>query len=89
MESKKLGLLVVATAVVVLAAMAPPVTAARFELKPLSIITDANIRNPLANIYWVDMPVENCLKRGSFTGDCAECCSQKCQNFAGARPICF
>ncbi|KAK8654966.1 hypothetical protein V6N13_107561 [Hibiscus sabdariffa] len=67
MECKKFSLLLVATAAVLLVSVAPPATAARNKALPLSIIADANIRNPLANIFWVDMPTEECYAKERIT----------------------
>ncbi|KAK8697310.1 hypothetical protein V6N13_113462 [Hibiscus sabdariffa] len=89
MESKKFAFLLVATVVVILGTVAPPVTAARNELMPWTIVTDGNIRNPFANIFWVDnIPAENCYKKGSYTINCSDCCSKRCATIQTPYPIC-
>ncbi|KAK8629728.1 hypothetical protein V6N13_078557 [Hibiscus sabdariffa] len=65
MECKKLALLLVGMAAVLLSVMSPTVTAARNEVMTFSII---NIRNPLANLFLVDKPAENCIP--SRSGAC-------------------
>ncbi|KAK8675048.1 hypothetical protein V6N13_033121 [Hibiscus sabdariffa] len=60
-------------AIVLLVATAPTVVAACNEVKPFSIV---NIRNPMANIFWMEKPVGNCFDSGY--SPCYEhlaCCS--------------
>ncbi|KAK8612256.1 hypothetical protein V6N13_092375 [Hibiscus sabdariffa] len=88
MGSNKSGsaLLLVAMAAMLLFATAPTVTAARNDAMSLSIIPNANIRNPLADIFFVesDTAANDCLPSGS--GPCfggIMCCSGKCFTFPG------
>ncbi|KAK8675060.1 hypothetical protein V6N13_033133 [Hibiscus sabdariffa] len=86
MGSNKSALLLVAMAAMLLFATPPTVTAARNEVMPLSIIPNANIRNPLANFFLVesDNAANDCYPPGS--GPCfggMMCCSGKCFTFPG------
>ncbi|KAK8675040.1 hypothetical protein V6N13_033113 [Hibiscus sabdariffa] len=74
MESNKFALLFVAMAAMILLATAPAVTAARNKINPFAIVVDANIRNPLANIFFA----KNCIDEGEYCGTNSECCSGRC-----------
>ncbi|KAK8612221.1 hypothetical protein V6N13_092340 [Hibiscus sabdariffa] len=80
MESDKFALLFVAMVAVLLAATAPTITAARNEVKSFSIIANAHIRNPFANIFFIDAdnPAENCSPAYTVCFRDGACCSGKC-----------
>ncbi|KAK8612276.1 hypothetical protein V6N13_092394 [Hibiscus sabdariffa] len=80
MEPNKFALLLVAMAVLLLAAAAPTVRAARNEIKPSSTSANANVRNPLPNSFPVDTtnPAENCKPVLSLCVKHADCCSGRC-----------
>ncbi|XVF83017.1 hypothetical protein PTKIN_Ptkin16aG0098500 [Pterospermum kingtungense] len=82
MECKKYTFLLVAMAVVFLAWATPITLAARNEVVsfPLNTNDVANIRNPLANIFLVQKPAENCLPSGHTCGIfySESCCGGDC-----------
>ncbi|KAK8612258.1 hypothetical protein V6N13_092377 [Hibiscus sabdariffa] len=80
MGSNKSALVLVAMAAMLLFASAPTVMAARNEVMPLSIIPNANIRNPLANIFFVesDNTANDCLPTVAPCFDGPTCCSGTC-----------
>ncbi|KAL4369748.1 hypothetical protein GQ457_05G032860 [Hibiscus cannabinus] len=87
MESNKFALLFVAMAAMLLAAAAPTATAARNEVMPFSILTNANFRNPLANIFSTDNPAQNCRTFGGCEKN-SDCCSGVCVSVLAYSKIC-
>ncbi|KAK8629731.1 hypothetical protein V6N13_078560 [Hibiscus sabdariffa] len=87
MECKKFASLLVPMAVVLLAIMSSAVTAGRNEVRPFSIITNADIRNPLVGTFFVDKPAEECLNVGRLCYDHAQCCSRMCLIYSTRPPF--
>ncbi|KAK8675032.1 hypothetical protein V6N13_033105 [Hibiscus sabdariffa] len=83
MESNKCGLVLVAMAAMLLFATAPTVMAARNKVMAFSIVPNAKIRNPLANIFFAesDNAANGCLGAGGPCLDGIMCCSGTCITF--------